>query len=539
MLKTTGVRRLFSILLVFTILSGSMIGCSSTPVTAKVDDKLELAIKYLSESNYEEAILTYQEVIKIDPKNVQAYKGMSIAYCLNGKPDEAEEILVVGLKQTENDRLLQLTKAGLLEDNGKKEDAENYYKDLAAADKKYSKYYVSSLIRHEKTEKAIEFLESIGVQENYELLNLLAETYFLNDDKDKALACISQSLSLQPDQSGAYNLALKIYINRSEELIVLSNKLLEQNLDIQSQVLKFIALSKQKKYDDLFKFYEQLADQTKNMVLVKTTIASAWFDQGNIDKGTEILTNIKVDELSDAGILASLGNYYLANGDKQKARLFAERGVSINSEKLDNYLILYKSYLEEDDSLAKIWLMRFLLSNPYGLKEAKSELFKSGIKIFLNEIEQEDISKDIVSDILLDGEEPDDWCAYWMNSVYLDIQNNVAYFNVMTKDEAVTWVIPTANGLVTHTFNNIEKKNYIMRIHNPVVVSSELEMYPYSKQGNGDRYQQAIIQCLKDDSEDSEDSLGVIIGQGGPFEEILAKSGYSLDKFTFIDIGNN
>lgn len=61
------------------LIRGFLFGCfNSKTASAKVDQKLELAIKYLSEQKYQEAILAYQEVIKINSKNITAYNGISL-----------------------------------------------------------------------------------------------------------------------------------------------------------------------------------------------------------------------------------------------------------------------------------------------------------------------------------------------------------------------------------------------------------------------------------------------------------------------------
>ncbi|MDQ0285160.1 Tfp pilus assembly protein PilF [Desulfofundulus luciae] len=79
------------LILLFTFAAGCGGGAG-----AKVTKQLELAVKYLSENKFEEAILAYQEVIKIDPQNVQAYKGLSVTYYLLGKTDQAEQGLQDG-----------------------------------------------------------------------------------------------------------------------------------------------------------------------------------------------------------------------------------------------------------------------------------------------------------------------------------------------------------------------------------------------------------------------------------------------------------
>ena len=71
----------------------------------KIEDKLDLGEKYLEELKYEKAIATYKEVLKIDPKNLEAYLGIADAYVAMGEYEEALEILEEGYEETESRKI--------------------------------------------------------------------------------------------------------------------------------------------------------------------------------------------------------------------------------------------------------------------------------------------------------------------------------------------------------------------------------------------------------------------------------------------------
>lgn len=56
----------------------------------------------------------------------------------------------------------------------------------------------------------------------------------------------------------------------------------------------------------------------------------------------------------------------------------ATQGYSLDNTVLDNYVVLYKSYQGEDDSQAKVWLMKYLMNSPYGVTESKKLLAEVG-----------------------------------------------------------------------------------------------------------------------------------------------------------------
>lgn len=66
-------------------------------VETKWQEQYDLGIKYLSEGNYEEAIIAFTEAIKVDPKQAPAYVKLSEAYKGQGNMDQAKKILEDGL----------------------------------------------------------------------------------------------------------------------------------------------------------------------------------------------------------------------------------------------------------------------------------------------------------------------------------------------------------------------------------------------------------------------------------------------------------
>lgn len=76
----------FTIILLLTLAA-----CQKAPEVEPVDEALDwqtqydLGVRYLSEGNYEEAILAFEAAIKIDPKNADAYRKLAEAYEQTGE----------------------------------------------------------------------------------------------------------------------------------------------------------------------------------------------------------------------------------------------------------------------------------------------------------------------------------------------------------------------------------------------------------------------------------------------------------------------
>ena len=107
--------RKLKLLLIFTLTILLLFGCKSKE--ARVQEQLDLGSKYMAELDYESAIVALNKAIKIDPKNVDAYKMLAEVYEKSGRLDDAratlEKVLDLdnlssGNKDEINDRIKNL-----------------------------------------------------------------------------------------------------------------------------------------------------------------------------------------------------------------------------------------------------------------------------------------------------------------------------------------------------------------------------------------------------------------------------------------------
>ena len=86
-------KRILSLILSLCLILGlCACGGSKTGNAGSWQEQYDLGIRYLSEGNYEEAILAFEAAIKIDPKQVDAYISLAEAYVAQG---DAEKALVI------------------------------------------------------------------------------------------------------------------------------------------------------------------------------------------------------------------------------------------------------------------------------------------------------------------------------------------------------------------------------------------------------------------------------------------------------------
>ena len=94
----------------FTLLLLFQLGaCGQSTLTW--EEQYDLGVRYLSDGNYEEAIIAFTAAIDIDPKRVESYVSMAEAYQQQEEYDLAREILMRGYEETKSERLQNILDA--------------------------------------------------------------------------------------------------------------------------------------------------------------------------------------------------------------------------------------------------------------------------------------------------------------------------------------------------------------------------------------------------------------------------------------------
>ena len=96
-------KRLFFSLLLTLIALCPLTACGQKAAPATTwQEQYDLGIRYLSEGNYEEAIIAFTAAIEIDPKRPEPYLSLADAYIAAGDPEAAWKALEDGLAATED-----------------------------------------------------------------------------------------------------------------------------------------------------------------------------------------------------------------------------------------------------------------------------------------------------------------------------------------------------------------------------------------------------------------------------------------------------
>jgi len=98
-------KKLLTIILSFTLI---FTACTKAPAAPTWQEQYDLGVRYLSEGNYQEAILAFTAAIEIDPKKADAYLGLADVYVAAGDTDAARDILRRGYEATGDERLKEI-----------------------------------------------------------------------------------------------------------------------------------------------------------------------------------------------------------------------------------------------------------------------------------------------------------------------------------------------------------------------------------------------------------------------------------------------
>lgn len=96
-------KKLISTIIALVILL-TLSGCGNTQ-KANWSEHLEAGQKFLLDGNYEQAIIEFNKVIEIEPRNVDAYLGLADAYVAQGDYEKAIEVLEKGYAETESSEI--------------------------------------------------------------------------------------------------------------------------------------------------------------------------------------------------------------------------------------------------------------------------------------------------------------------------------------------------------------------------------------------------------------------------------------------------
>lgn len=341
-------RRIISLLILSGLLFLTLNGCTKSVDAKVLEEKLALANKYVLEQKYEEAILTFQEIIKIDPKLVKPYIGIAHVYLLEGKTDPAEKTLQDAIQVVDDKNSIQMGLGNIYIEEQKYDQAEKTFLTIIDKDTKYQDAYEGLAQVYQaqsKVDKVIDILNQAiknnpGNPKNY---SFLATAYVQKGDKAKALEMVKTSLKINTDENYEVFDALgNIYGQDWGGLITEGDKLLAVDpKDKTGAIFKFYGLFNTGEYQKALDFYQTVQDSLKNGK-IRVDVALSFYRLGDKDKAKSVINSIDLNNIKNESFLINLINYFTETGDKDKAIELAKKGLLLDKKIAEFYLLLYQ-----------------------------------------------------------------------------------------------------------------------------------------------------------------------------------------------------
>ncbi|MCL7748023.1 tetratricopeptide repeat protein [Halalkalibacter alkaliphilus] len=317
--------------------------CRSVASSEEIQDKLALGAKYLLEENYEEAILAYEELIKIDQNVTEAYKGISRAYALKGDFTQSEDILHKGIEAVDQDHELRNQLAEVFKVQEKYEEAKQVYITLIETDHDRSAYQglADLYVKQDDIEGLVSFFED---EENFggdhaARYVTLADIHMNVGDVEQARKYSKQALEFNPNNNEVFTSIDAAYGGMWWELVSEGESLLDRNDDQLGNLLRLYGLYKLEYFDELIEIFENVEGIENKMVRSITALAYQYTDQP--EKAKEMIESLDLDEGDHLLLLNKLIAYYEAVENVEKAIEIAEDVLLKKPHVYSVYLHLY------------------------------------------------------------------------------------------------------------------------------------------------------------------------------------------------------
>lgn len=350
---------------------------------AEIQNKLNLAVKYISEGSFEQAILAYNDAIKIDPKEVMAYQGLARVYTLQGRYDDAQKTYDQGLSVVDPQKqsVLRLGLAGLFVDKKDYGEAEKRFQALINENKASVEAYRGLALVYQSTRqdtKAEAVLQQC-IQTNpqdYRSYNALASYYAAVSKRDQALAQVAKSVDLQVNQEEAYSILLGLYDkNWGGLLSSLSSSLNPQT----ASMLRFFALMQGEKYDQALAEYHASLEKTPENLKARVLAAVCMVKTGDKAGASSIIKKIKNKQITPV-IAMDIAYYYSLDGQQDKARSMAA-GVLSKGSLEKRVLKLSLEIFGKDSPEAQMTMARYVVLQWQPVEVCLNNLAASGMQV--------------------------------------------------------------------------------------------------------------------------------------------------------------
>lgn len=347
---------------------------------AQVASKMELAVKYINEQKYDEAILAYHEVIKIDKKEVKAYQGLEKVYTIQGQYDKSQQILQQGLQAVNNPDIIILTLslAGLYADKDDWIAAEKTYQEIVDQDNSNLDACQGLAMIYAQEGKSDQGLDVLRQylqvnSQDYRGYIALAEYYISIGDFDQAKQNIIESMNQEMNQSKAYEILGRLYEANWQDLKISAASAVKPEV---KDMLTFYSAYRSGNYTEAINIYEANLSQQQGNQKAKILAAICYSKTGDIQHAQPLIQELASQSVNE-WLMNDIAGYYLQTGDKAQAIQWAAKSLAVNDANAEAIQTLKQS--GADPGLVNLYITKMLVSSWKSLRELDQILHYYGL----------------------------------------------------------------------------------------------------------------------------------------------------------------
>ncbi|MCD8107943.1 MAG: tetratricopeptide repeat protein [Oscillospiraceae bacterium] len=289
-------KKLLAIILAILITLTTFTACAATD-QALVSMYLNLGEKYLLDLDYEQAIVYFNKVIEVEPRNSRAYMGAAEAYVGLGDTESAINLLKTALEVFSDDEEVTIE---LLE-------------MLIEIDPETSEWYIT----------LVEIYEAKGDSDS--AIAILSNAVEAVTDGDSLTVLLEKLIDLDPTNVNWYLKLAQVYVDSSDRTSAIS--ILRQGMDVVGNAKT--------------QLYDKLIEIDSDTIQWYFELAGVYEDQSNIPSAVDTL---------------ELG---LNNFEDDDTKIdFSEELIEIDETNAEWYLTIAYIYIDQNDTDAAIAILR-------------------------------------------------------------------------------------------------------------------------------------------------------------------------------------
>ena len=310
--------------------------------TKEIELMLTEAASLTAEKNYKEALKKYNEVLNIEPQNLEALKNAGINYFLLDNTQKALNCFIKFKQLNENDATVRYYIGSIYILNEEMNMAIDEFKKVISLREEYiDAYHSLAMIYISKNDNnaAIEVLkQAIKYDENNpQTIKLLASSYLNNKEDEESFKILQEALKKGIENSDIYDMIGSSFViqEKPEEGLLYFQKALELKPDdytaiVSSALIFGIMLD----FEKAIEYHKKALELFPTNMELQINAAIDWYVNGYLDEAKQLMFEVLKIDPNEARAMYQIALIYHELYDFDNALLYLKKIEQINNSEI-------------------------------------------------------------------------------------------------------------------------------------------------------------------------------------------------------------